>query len=147
MALIEDIKKLETWQISAALVSFLATVAPGSLILYLYEPALFRELETFKLLVLSAAVTLPVVLVNILLTAVIGSFTGRLKKANKSQFYFLQMLWAFFVLYGTLLVAYFCSLSIKQFIMVAGGLNVFVAVIVFFLFKFMPRVINKGDTH
>lgn len=137
MTLVEDIKKLESWQISAALITFLATVAPGSLILHFYDPALFKDLETVKLLVLAAALTLPVVLLNILLTVVLGVFSGRLKKVNKSAFYFLQMLWASFVLYGTLLAAYFCSLSTKQFIVVAGGLNVLVAISVFFLFRYL----------
>ena len=33
MALVEEIKKLELWEVSVVLVCFLATVAPGALIL------------------------------------------------------------------------------------------------------------------
>lgn len=151
MSLVEDLtklvelfKKVESWEIAAAIGWFLATVSPGALILFLYQPILFRELETVKLLVLSVSLTLPLAMVNVLLTVVLNVLSQRgmeasKKETNKSEFFFWQMVWAFFVLYGALLSAYLCSLTINQFMVVAGGLNGLVAVFVFFLFRLLNR--------
>ena len=139
VTIIEEVKKLRAWEISATLAWFLVTIAPGFLILYRFQAGLVKELDTVKVLIFSAALTLPVVAVNALLLAVIGPFTGGLKGANRNEIFFWLTVWAFFVLYGSLLVAYFAGLSFRQFLGVVGGLDVVAAIVVFYVMRFFSK--------
>lgn len=64
MSLVDEVRKLEPADFALAVGVFIAIVAPGFLTIYLYKPELVSSLDTFKLLVFSSAITLPVVVAN-----------------------------------------------------------------------------------
>lgn len=49
---------------------FLGSLAPGSLVIFVFDRELFMALDTFKLILLSLAITLPVSLINIFCSSV-----------------------------------------------------------------------------
>lgn len=133
MASIEEIKKLQSHEVTAVIGWFLATVAPGFLIIFIYNPSLIKELDTVKLIVLSLSVTLPLIAVNISLFVILRVFFKFFKDANRNEFFFLQMVWAFLVIYGAVWIAYLFNLNIKQLMLCAvlldGVLLIFICVL------------------
>lgn len=49
MSVLDQLKNLTPWDITAALGTFLATIAPGFLIIHLFNPELIIQLEVMKL--------------------------------------------------------------------------------------------------
>lgn len=47
MSVLDQLKNLTPWDITAVLGSFLATIAPGFLIIHLFNPELIIQLEVF----------------------------------------------------------------------------------------------------
>jgi hypothetical protein len=64
VTLLNEIRGLTVWDVTSLLGAFLATIAPGVLILYVFAPELVLQLATLKLFVFSAALTLPVIAIN-----------------------------------------------------------------------------------
>ncbi len=150
VSLVEDVKSLRAWEITAALAFFLATIAPGFLLIHHYSPALLRELETAKLVVFAASLTLPLLGINALLLVLMGSFLQIWGHgANRSEVFFWLAVWTIAVFYGALFIAYLCSLPPAQFVAVVAGLDVVVAVAVFFIIRFFkaenPQPGAPGD--
>ena len=108
MAVLDDIRRLTVWDLTSLLGAFLATIAPGLLIVYVFAPELMLQLDTLKLFVFSAALTLPAIAVNAFVIAVVCPFTRSIGtgEGTRKHVYFWQATWAFLTLYSALLVAY-----------------------------------------
>jgi hypothetical protein len=137
MNFLEQLRNLTAWDITAVLGGFLATVAPGLLIVYLFDPALVLKLETMKLFVFSAAITLPVLAVNAFAMLIVGIWMGIWSKGTvtRQHLFFYEATWAFLTLYAAVLIAFLCSLNVSQFIWVVGGVDVVVGVAVMFVVR------------
>ena len=127
--------------LTSLLGAFLATIAPGLLIVYVFAPKLVLQLDTLKLFVFSAALTLPVIAVNAFVVAVVGPFTGSIGtgEGTRKHVYFWQATWAFLTLYSALLVAYLCELSALSFIGTAAALDVVFGVIILWIMRFLVQ--------
>lgn len=136
MPSVDELRNLKPWELTRAVAAFLAIIAPGILILYLYKPGLVTELESAKLLMFSAALTLPLVALNALLFLFIGIFTGGLRDANRGEVWFWQAVWAISVLYGAILVAYLCAFTFRSFVGVLLAFDAIGALIVYFTRRF-----------
>lgn len=64
-----DIRKLEYKHIWLCISVFLGTIAVGFLIIFHFKPELVEKYDIFKLLVLSLALTLPLLLINAVIAA------------------------------------------------------------------------------
>src|ERR1051326_4936000 len=60
MSLVEELKSADGFDFAVALVCFLGVLAPGFLTLFLFRPELVITLDTLKVLLFSASLTLPV---------------------------------------------------------------------------------------
>ncbi len=141
MAVLDEIRGLTAWDATLLLGAFLATIAPGMLIVHIFAPELVLQLDTLKLFVFSAAVTLPVIAVNALVLAAIGPFTGSLGhgEGTRKHLYFWQAAWAFLTLYSALLAAYLCGLNVRSFIGTAAALDVIFGAIVICIMRFLVQ--------
>lgn len=68
--MIQDLKQFTWRQGVLSLFIFLGSLAPGSLVIFVFDRELFMALDTFKLILLSLAITLPVSLINIFCSSV-----------------------------------------------------------------------------
>src|SRR3990172_5327992 len=127
--------------LTSLLGAFLATIAPGVLILYVFAPALVLQLDTLKLFVFSAALTSPVIAVTAFVVAVVGPFTGSIGsgEGTRKHVYFWQATWDFLTLYSALLAAYLCELSALSFIGTAAALDVVFGVIILWIMRFLVQ--------
>lgn len=143
MNFLEQLKNLTAWDITTVLGGFLATVAPGLLIVYLFDPALVLKLETMKLFVFSAAITLPVLAVNAFAMLIVGIWMGIWSKSKETvtrqHLFFYEATWAFLTLYAAVLIAFLCSLNVSQFIWVVGGVDAVVGVAVMFVVRELAK--------
>jgi hypothetical protein len=141
VAIVDDIRGLTAWDVTSLLGAFLATIAPGLLIVYLFKPELVLHLDTLKLFVFSAALTFPVIAVNAFVVAVVGPFTGSIGSGagTRKHVYFWQASWAFLTLYSALLIAYIFKLTVILFIGTVAVLDVLFAVIVLWVMRFLVR--------
>lgn len=141
MTVLDEIRGLTVWDLTSLLGAFLATIAPGVLIVYVFAPELVLQLDTLKLFVFSAAVTLPVIAVNAFVVAVVGPFTGSIGsgEGTRKHVYFWQATWAFLTLYSALLVAYLCEPSVLSFIGTAAALDVVFGVIILWIMRFLAQ--------
>lgn len=71
MSFLSELKEITSARLGMACAFFLTIIAPGVLALLQYKPELVTTLETFKLLVISAALGLPVTVLNLLVTAAV----------------------------------------------------------------------------
>lgn len=118
---------LEAWDVTVVVGVFLATIAPGLLALYLFDPTFVVEAETAKVFVLAASITIPVVAVNAFILAAVGSFTKSLGPDGPNRpkhLAFWQIVWAFIALYLPLLVAYLCDLNVVQFVFTIATIDI-----------------------
>jgi hypothetical protein len=123
-----DILKLEYKHIWLCISVFLGTIAAGFLIVFHFKPELVEKYDIFKLLVLSLALTLPLLLIN----AVIAAFlydrlpddyeneTAKNVDITKGALGLNAV-----VIYFSLLVCYFASLHFKWFLGIVAGLEIF----------------------
>jgi cell division protein FtsW (lipid II flippase) len=64
MSLLSDLKKIETRDLLLIIEIFLATAAPGFLVILYYKPELVKEYDFLKLLMFSCALTFPSLALN-----------------------------------------------------------------------------------
>lgn len=74
MSILEDIQKIRTDHVGNAILGFVAIVSPGVLCLYLFKPTLIYQFDVFKLLLISSALTMPLLTFNIFALAIIRRF-------------------------------------------------------------------------
>jgi hypothetical protein len=113
MSIIEEFRKLDRGHIVFVVGGFISVVAPGFLTIYLFKPDLVGSLDTFKLLVFSAALTLPVVILNHF-AAVQLPPSKRLDHQVSSLILAMAMTCAVF--YLALVISYFALLTFKLFV-------------------------------
>lgn len=79
MGLIQGIKEIKLTEFGVYSIIFLSVIAPGLLIVFLYKPVLFESLGPIKLLLFSAALSLPIPTFNTFFTASIRDNWGQSK--------------------------------------------------------------------
>jgi hypothetical protein len=135
MSIIDEARKLDRNHIVFAVGAFISVIAPGFLTIYLYKPVLVGSLDTFKLLVFSAALTLPVVILN--------HFAATQLPPSKEKDHFvssfiLAMVMTCVVFYLALIISYFALLTFKSYIVTVAALQVLL-----FLSMFLDQRYSK----
>lgn len=110
MSLVDEVRKLEPADFALAVGVFIAIVAPGFLTIYLYKPALISSLDTFKLLVFSSAITLPVVVANF---AAAAYLTNEKSHPDLADISMQSLASACIALYFSLIVSYLLTLTFR----------------------------------
>jgi hypothetical protein len=109
--------KLEYKHVWILISGFLGTIAPGFLILYHFKPELFEKYDVFKLAILSLSLTLPLLIINSLITGMLfyklPHETNDENEKNVEATKGALSLNAF-VIYTSLLFCYFTSSSFKH---------------------------------
>ena len=144
MGLLQGIKEIKITEFCVYTIVFLSVIAPGLLIIFLYKPALFQSLDSIKLLLFSAALSLPIPTFNTFLMAIIWD----LKEGGREAFEELVMLTmasSFLVLYIAIAVAYLRSLDFKGFLFYVLILNVSCAAYAFVCSRIKAR--KKEQRH
>ena len=144
MKAIEQLKALTGWHITSILGAFLATVAPGLLIIFMFEPSLVMQLDWIKLFVLSAAITLPVVAVNAFIVATVGPFIGSIGSGQgaRKHLLFWHTTWAFVAFYSAILLAHVFHLNSSQFMTVVTVTDILFGVLILLVMRFFTNEIN-----
>ncbi|MBR9865883.1 MAG: hypothetical protein GYB20_02170 [Oceanospirillales bacterium] len=150
--MISELKGVTVRQSFIFLFVFLGSVSPGALIIFHFDRDLFTNLDSIKLIVLSLAISLPVVLLNLIVASVYSDSYNLKDKMNdkekqeaeddedrdfkqeKSQVQLLELIVAFWftavILYLSLGLSFLYEASVKQFMtyVVAGqGLSYLMA--------------------
>jgi arginine exporter protein ArgO len=121
MSIFEEIQKLNRSHIVFAAWAFLSVVAPGFLTIYLYKPLLVGSLDTLKLIVFSAALTLPILILNFYV--VIGVPPSENEDHQVSSFIFAMAI-TFAVFYLSLSISYFALLTFKSYVVLLAVIQV-----------------------
>ena|ERR1017187_8105880 len=133
MGLLSEVEKLNYKQIWVYALVFLGTIASGFLIIFLFKPDLIEKYDVLKLVFLSLALTLPLVEINAVISAILfhnlpnDSENGEAEKnidAVRGA-----LLLNSIVIYPSLLVCYFCSLKFKWFLGMVGALEFFIFIL------------------
>lgn len=103
--MISEIRKLKSNEVLVAMIAFLAVVGPGFLTIYHYHVELVRELDVVKLLLFSASLTCPLVVVN--LGFIVAGTPDRSEQPKKAETLLMACFFAIPTYYGTLLLAWF----------------------------------------
>jgi hypothetical protein len=120
MSIISEIREFKISDFLLCVAVFLATVAPGFLILYLYKPTFVKELDIFKLLLFSGSLTLPGFLLNVLFMA---AATTNIKNWSLKEDISTSSILSFFAYYIIITIAYFLGLTFRFFIFAMIGLE------------------------
>jgi hypothetical protein len=83
---IEDFRNISPRDALFYLSSFTAILFPGILILFLFQFDLFISLDIFKLILLSIAITSPIMLVNVLINFILIDTNYKPKKKGTKLF-------------------------------------------------------------
>ncbi len=113
--MIKDIQSLTWNQTLGVIFGFLSSLSPGFLTLYLFKPDLVSNLDTFKIVIFSLALSLPIVVLNMALTF-------NLPPEDESESEFETALRSLFVtsvvFYPSILMAYIFKYNFKEFLSV-----------------------------
>lgn len=135
---LSQIRNLSASEVVLAVSLFLATVATGALVIFSFDKGTFIELDTFKLLVLSTSVTLPVLAVNVLLTEI----AVQNLKSTFSDNLIMAGILSSLVFYPPLLIRRFSTdLTFNGFL---GWLLLFEVIAVISMGVFLDKTGNKG---
>lgn len=132
MSVLDQLKNLTPWDITAVLGSFLATIAPGFLIIHLFNPELIIQLEVMKLFLFSAAITLPLIAINSFVLLIFGIQFGIWSKGIVTRQHLLlcQIIWAFLTLYFAIFIAYIFNCGIREFICVTALVDIVFGIVI-----------------
>ena len=131
---IRDLRKLRAKEWQLVVFSVMATVAPGTMIILLFHPNWFVEFQLGKLILLSLAITLPVVVINLLVVwpdAVVHSpidLNAEKHEIDADYWYSEASMCAALCLYVSIAVSYWWGFSFRQFCFTAVALNVLLAI-------------------
>lgn len=135
-----NFEKLKPTSWAMILLSLSATLLPGCLFVFLFNPILFTELETVKVILLGLGLTLPLFLINSVIYVMWEGGLGESTDSNGFQTGVLAgSIFTLPVVYVPLLWKFFIGLSLKQGVLVLLGMEV----IVFFLVLYLERPRNK----
>ncbi len=123
--LLESCKKLSVKNYTYISCAFLAIFSPGYLLLYLYKPSLFQELETAKLFAFAISLTAPVVFINLML---VNDLFNRVIKYDETVFqddrakreFMMSCVITCVFLHGLIIAAYYWGFSFKVFIIIVA---------------------------
>jgi hypothetical protein len=111
--------KLEYKHVWILITGFLGTIAPGFLVLYHFKPDLFEKYDVFKLAILSLSLTLPLLIMNSVIAAMVfyklpddEESTAETQKNVDATRAALSL--NALVIYTSLLVCYFNASSFKH---------------------------------
>lgn len=138
--IIDTLKSADGRWLSSYFAAFLATLAPGVLIIYLYKPALFIQLDSLKLILFSLSLSLPLWTVNILLLGPPGVRKGI---TDFVGIVFFASLAASFAHYASLLICYIFSLRFLIFIAISAVAD---TIPLYFIFRVFPALSKSDDS-
>lgn len=110
--MLKELIEFEEKHYLTVIVSVLAIICPGFLTVYMYHPELVASLDIFKLLILSAAIGLPLVVCN---SYFVLLATDKLKQTP------FALIWTFgasitvCIYYTTLLISYYFKLPFRYY--------------------------------
>jgi len=115
VSFISEIKDLTAKHVIWYLIGFLATIAPGFLIIFYFRPQVIEKYDALKLVLLSSALTLPLLVVN---ASLVFTFIPESEDhdMNRGVGYFATLGGNAIILYVALALSYFGSLSFKYFL-------------------------------
>ena len=129
MGWISEVRRIELPKILISALVLLGTIAPGFLILYLYKPDLIEKLDIAKLLIFSAALTVPVLVTNVLGVLVI--FLRAAEEGTDTLAFIVGgTLISIFSFYGSIGAAYEYSLPFGTFLSWLLGVDLVVLLFV-----------------
>lgn len=119
MEIFSDIKKLDYKIIGLYVSGFLGIIGSGYLIIFQFKPELMEKYDNVKLIFLSAAMTMPIAIVNLLTIYFLNTSRppNETEMEKRINLIGAAMLMNVFVIYPPLLVCYFCSLHFKYFLL------------------------------
>lgn len=132
MSIVDDFKKLEPSDFAITFGLFVSVIAPGFLTIFLFKPELVASLDTFKLLVFSSALTLPIVALNYI---AIGVNQDASNSDRHIEAFLFSMLITCSIMYVALLISYFGMTSFKVHLGMIAIVQLVVLVISYFVGK------------
>ena len=128
MSLVDEARKLNTSDIALGIGVVVAIVSPGFLTIFLYKPELIASLDTFKLLLFSASLTLPIVAINFICAV---HFEENSNNSDATGIAIMSMAMSCVVLYLALVTSYllYCSFRIHL-----AALAIFQVLLLFVLY-------------
>jgi hypothetical protein len=139
MNFVDDFKKLKRVEIMHFSILFLALIASGFLLIYLYRIDLLISLSTLKLIIFSISLSSPIYILNYLLVAYHEDYEDKQKKAEKADtISMISSSFSFVIMNFTTLFAYLFDLSFKYYI-----LSIFVIEIILFIIAYMDSLAKK----
>lgn len=120
---------------------FLSTVAPGCLIWYWFRPEVLTDYDFLKIAVLSLALTLPVLILNIALISVPPISKYRTDVSPLKALIYGALV-SFVALYLSLLLVYFLNLCFKVFLLTVAIAN---AIVLTEAIRLVHRIKHTAD--
>jgi len=121
MSIVSEFKEISASQIGVAFAVFLATVAPGCLILLHFKPDLLLHLESWKVVIVSGGLTCPLVFWN---TFLVWHKHRDSKPLPYSVGYSLVVTSG--IIYLALLLAYFAKFQFGRFVVSVAVLEILI---------------------
>lgn len=120
--LIDQIKRLKSKDVAFVIGLFIAVLAPGFLTLYLFQPEAIAGYDTIKVIIFSAALTLPVFSFNLLVTGIAST-----ESLHEDQFgpWIMSSLLTTLTFYPALLASYIYNLRFIAFLALLASIGLF----------------------
>jgi hypothetical protein len=136
MSIVSELREFKITDALLCVAVFLATVAPGFLILYLYKPIFVKELDILKLLLFSGSLTLPGFLLNVLFFA---AATTKIKNWSLKEDISAGSILSFFAYYIIIAIAYFLGLTFHFFIFAMIGVEAILGICSFLVAQIQTK--------
>jgi hypothetical protein len=132
MSWISDIEKIDFPKIAKTIALFMATIAPGFLILYLFKHDLIANLDIIKLIIFSFSLTLPLLIFNwFSVLAIIAIYTDT--KNHDVEMELGSITVNIMAYYLAIFIAYLYALPFRSFVWILLGINFFILFILLFI--------------
>ena len=123
---IQSITEVKIEHFAAYSILFLSVIAPGLLVLYLFKFHFFLELDSFKLLLLSIAFSLPIPTINTVFSGLVAK-----EAPDLEEHVFSNVAISFVGMYLAILISYIFSLNFKEFLICISSLECLFIIIIF----------------
>ena len=128
MDIIDQVKKLEAAHFVMSILGFVGAISPGLLILFLFKRDLFISLDLLKLILLSASLSLPIILCNFLLWVV--PVDSKESNNGPGGALVMALVASSAVIYFPLVISFLWGLGLHTYIWILVGLESTLAIIV-----------------